>query len=241
MTSRRLLLLFGAGSQTRAVNDVLIALGAILLYDGTLALTKIDNLGTGGAALDGTPTDVTVDADGMHFNGTTSLIAVPNNAALTGLAVSTYAYLLRPATAGESGIGHFHQWGNTNGYVGFGGALTSLNARVSAGGGGSGTRAETTTTTGLAADTLAWVFRTYDNTGDRKIHLYKGVNGVVSEFAYSLQQAASAALDAVSTLTIGNSSGGANTYDGAIVRAAIFSGVLTAGNMAAIAAAPIDA
>jgi hypothetical protein len=88
---------------------------AVLVLDGTLTedeTPKMKNLGSAGSVLDGTLTDVTVDADGMHFNGSTSKIVVPTHTSLTGLSTYTYITIAKPASSGGGGSGRLWNWGN---------------------------------------------------------------------------------------------------------------------------------
>lgn len=89
-------------------------LGAILLFDGTLTddmTPKIANLGSAGSALDGVPTAVTIDENGMNFDGDTSMIVVPLTAALSALTDQEALVIGNPASGGEGGVGSFFRFG----------------------------------------------------------------------------------------------------------------------------------
>lgn len=87
----------------------------------------------------------------------------------------------------------------------------------------------------LTVSTWTWLFRTFDNAGDRKNHIYKGVGGAVTEATYGTDTAMAAARSALGTQnTIGNQSGGGAGIDGLIDEALMFSGVLTTAQMLAI-------
>lgn len=107
--AQRLLLL---GEQT-TLQGFFLALGAVLLYDGTPT-----NLGTAGSTFNGTPTDVTTDStNGMNFNGTTSSVEIPNGAAWADLINSgayTIVAIARATTVGENNSGRIWTVGASN-------------------------------------------------------------------------------------------------------------------------------
>lgn len=89
-------------------------LGALLIFDGTLTedeTPKIANLGSVGSAIDGTPTAITVNENGMVFNGDTSKIVVPQHASLTSMDAQEWVIVGREATAGEGSSGAAFRWG----------------------------------------------------------------------------------------------------------------------------------
>lgn len=81
------------------------SLGAIAIYDGTLNGSNIANLGSAGSAIDGVPTNVTIDSNGMNFNGTTSVITIPNHASWVDLPNFTYIAIAKANAIGENNAG----------------------------------------------------------------------------------------------------------------------------------------
>lgn len=93
--------------------QVTAALAPILLYDGTLTADnppRMKNLGTGGSAFDAVITDVTVDSNGMNFNGTTSALVIAAAAAITDLINLEVFFDANPVSTGESGVGVFFRY-----------------------------------------------------------------------------------------------------------------------------------
>lgn len=211
------------------------SLGALLLYDGTLTAdgTKIKNLGGGGDTYDGTPTDVTIDANGMNFNGTTSKVVIPDGAAIQALTVWSIIAVARYAGYGENNVG----------------TLLHLGA-VSSGGFRSNTTANgqflhnvdtNATDANSIADTsyltlgqTALFIATYDNGGDRIPKLYKGVNGTAVEAVYSAQTVGTGTLTPPVGAIIGNFAD-VRTLNGFIKSIALISRAVTADEMGNLA------
>jgi hypothetical protein len=157
--------------------------------------TNEANRGSVGSALDMTILSATLGQVGKLgvneaalCDGANTLYSTPNNAALAALTTWEYVFLVNPTNAGEGSLGSFWSWGNGGASqeieLTFNSALTSLGMRVY---NTVPTAFLATTTTGLTAATWALIFAAYDNAGDRKGHLYKGITGAVSEYAYSAQ------------------------------------------------------
>lgn len=89
-------------------------LGAVLIYNGTINGNEIANLGSGGVTLNGTPSNVTIDANGMNFNGTTSVVSRAANAAINSLTEFTYMQVWKATTVGENSGGRLWNWDNVN-------------------------------------------------------------------------------------------------------------------------------
>lgn len=100
------------------INSYLKSLGAIAIYDGTLNGGSIANLGTAGSAIDGVPTDVIIDANGMNFNGTTSRVVIPNHASWVNLTSYTYLAIALANSVGENAAGRIWTIGSL-GYSAF--------------------------------------------------------------------------------------------------------------------------
>lgn len=145
--------------------------------------TAVDNSGTVGDPADGTWTAGvgTPGAVGQTgrlganeaylFGGTDSYITIAAQTALNNLTKYTYGLLLNPTTPGESNLGQLIATRN-----GAGKMLRIHNASfaVHAFHTSNATTATTTTTNNfLVAGEWQWIFATFDNDGDRKIHLYR--------------------------------------------------------------------
>ncbi len=175
------------------------------------------NSGSLGAALNGTYTACTLAQAGkmsasgaVLFDGVNSLLTSP--AGVYGnYAAQTYAALVSVSASGEGSSGRLFDIANATTVLRFNGALTSLiSIRAAVG------TPSITTTTGVAANTWTWLFWQFDNAGDRKVHLFKGVAGAVSEYGYSAQNAATGALtdQSATALAIGNNTGQTRTMAG---------------------------
>lgn len=216
----------GGLTAQQILNNYLLSLGAFLLFDGTMTgdLTKVKNLGSGGATYDATPTDVTIDMDGMNFNGTTSILTVPNNAAYANALITSQVIAHTRVNAGEGGNGTYFMFASNNNRL-LNSTATALAARRIT----SGTNPQAVTTTSFTNAVPGVLYMEYDDSGDRLIHLYKGVAGAVAEFAYSAQPAATGTLSAeANSLNIGNDASAALTFNGEFRFFAWFNRVLTA-------------
>lgn len=202
--------------------------------------TNEANRGSGGSALDMTITSATLGQTGKLgtneaalMDGANSRYQTPNNAALAALTTFEYVFLVNPSSAGEGSAGRLLTWGQASfePLLGFNGALTSLAARVST----AVASFDTITTTGLSASTWALVFWAYDNAGDRKSHIYKGVAGAVSEFGYSAQPAMTGTYKTpTNPLNLFNRTDQGLTFAGLGDEVLIFNGNLTSGQRAAL-------
>lgn len=100
-----------------ATVQLLLNLGAILILNKNVtndAIPKAKNLGSGGAVLDGTMTDIIIDANGFNFNGTTSRIVIPTNTLLTGLTSYSYVFVGQAINGGGGDGGRLWGWANGN-------------------------------------------------------------------------------------------------------------------------------
>lgn len=85
----------------------------VLLFDGTLTTDvtpKMKNLGTGGSFFDATITNVTVNENGMNFNGLTSALTIPIASAIANLTNLEFFFDANPVSTGESGVGVFFRY-----------------------------------------------------------------------------------------------------------------------------------
>jgi hypothetical protein len=199
--------------------------------------TNEPNQGSLGSAVNMTITSTTLGQTGKLgpnnaylTDGALSRLQTANNATLAALTSFEYVFLINPTTAGELSFGRFACWGNGSSGQGyqmcFNGALTSLRVLLY---NTVPSSFDTTTTTGLTAGAWQLVFVAYnDGDGVRKGHIYKGVSGAVSEYAYSAQPAMTGTFKApTTTLNLWNDVGQITTFDGLVDEALIFSGNLT--------------
>lgn len=165
--------------------------------------------------------------EAYDFDALASIITIAATASLD-LATFTEVALVRPDAAGESSVGRISNYGSGTQFTQFNGALTALRAQV-----GAGTAANTVATTGLTAATWALLFQTYDDAGDRKVRLYKGIAGAVAEYAYSTQDAATGTRSSVaaSALNVGNRTLTDCTWDGLYDEFMMFNRILSAAEM----------
>ncbi len=181
------------------------------------------NSGSAGTAINMTGTSVTFQqtgklgaTDAVSLDGANSRLQTANNAALANPTTWEFAFLVNPNSAGESSQGKFFSWGNafsdTIHHFEFGSGLTAVRTQIW---NAAGSSFASSTTTGLTASTWAWVFCAYDDSGDRKAHLYKGISGVAAEYAYSLQVALTGTYKTpTQALNLFNTSNQTLTFDG---------------------------
>lgn len=178
------------------------------------------NSGTLGTAYNGVYTACILAQPGkmsatgaILMDGATSLVTIPGDAtdrAPTG----TAAFLLKPSSSGEGNAGKFHNWGGLC-FTGFVTAGLRLDGRE---------QAATTpaTSQGAAGSPLVttawqWLFRIYDDVGERKVRFYIGINGALAEIAYSSGPTAAIGLANAKTglnLILGNKADASATYAG---------------------------
>lgn len=223
------------GGQSYA--NFIASIGAVLFFDGTLNGSNIKNLGSLGAAGDGTPTDVTIDANGMNFNGTTSKIDVPALTGYNNLATYTLMMDLNPAGAGEGNAGHLITTDAGTGRVW---RINSASLPFNFFHTSSGTAASSLTANSfVATSTRQLFFVTFDNAGDRKARIYKiPAAGVLTEATYVTQDAMTGTIALpTAALCVGNRAAQTFTLNGVIGRggAGIFNNVLSAAQMNEIA------
>lgn len=197
-------------------------LSPILYYDGTLNGSNIANLGSAGSALDGTTTAVTIDANGMNFNGTTSKIVVPDHAALQALATYTVVGIVKANGFGENNAGEIFHLGALNAFriTGTAGRVTTVFDTNATDAGATTNDAFISTGVGLA------LFNTYDDAGDRRCHLYRGIAGIATEATYSTFNAATGTRVTPVGAIVGNFSD-VRTWDGIINKIFVCNRLLT--------------
>lgn len=166
--------------------------------------------------------------DAYLFDGADSLITVPAGA-YGAYVATTYAMLVNPSSAGESGVGTFFNYDVNQTDLRFYSSLAALKAVRAATSG-----AVTATTTGLSASAWVWLFWQYDHGGDKKIHIYKGSGGALTEYSYTGETvAASGTLTDQSAipLIIGNNNAAGRSFAGTYDEFALFNYLLTAAQM----------
>lgn len=198
--------------------------------------TNEPNVGSLGSAVNMTITSTTLGQTGKLganeaylFDGAVSRLQCANNATLANKTAWEWVFLVKPSGAGEINFGAFFCWGDGNPdnspNLLFNGGVSSLLCRVY---NTTPTNFNTTTTTGLSTSAWSIVFAAFDNAGDRKVHLYKGISGAVTEFGYSAQPAMTGTYKAPTVaLNLFNSSGQSVTFAGLGDFAGVVDGNLT--------------
>jgi hypothetical protein len=164
--------------------------------------------------------------EAYDFDALVSKIAIADNAAIQALATYTIIGLVHADGFGENNAGEIIHLGALNAFraTGTAGRFTMVFDTGS-------TDATSTSTDGFLT-TGAWlaIFGTYDDAGDRRARLYKGVAGVVTEATYSAQTAATGSRVAPVGAIIGNFSD-VRTWDGLIDEIIVCNRVLTSAEM----------
>lgn len=202
--------------------------------------TTVLNYGTAGAAANGVWTAGAgalgqtgkLGANEAYDNdGLVSKIVIPDIAAIQALATYTIIGLCKADAAGENNAGTILHLG-----VGAAAAFrrTGVNNQWNMGFDTDTTDAVTSTEVNFAPDaTWLAMFGTYDNAGDRKCRIYKGVGGAVVESNYAGgQTAATGTRVTPNGATIGNYTD-VRTFDGLIDEVIVCDRVLSAGQMLA--------
>lgn len=166
--------------------------------------------------------------EAYDFDGLVSKIVIPSDAAIQALATYTIIGLVRADGFGESSAGTILHLG----------AASTMDFRLSGAGGifRMGFDTDTTDASSVSAGgffaTGAWaaMFGTFDNAGDRKARIYKGLAGAVTEASYTTQTAATGTRVAPVGAVIGNF-GDVRTWDGQIDELIVCNRVLTAAEM----------
>ncbi len=233
-TAAKLSLLYRTRN-TLTWNAVMASLNLAALWNmRQTAGTNEPNEGSLGSALNLTLTSVTLGQTGKLganeaylLDGASSRMQVVNNPTLAGYLAWEYFFLVNPTSSGEITTGRFFTFNSSVAapFLQFNSTLSSLLGRVF---NTSATAAATTTTTGLTAGLWAVIFVSYDDAGDRKLHIRKGVGGAVSEFGYSSNQAVTGTYLAPDLhYILGNDGGQARTWDGLFDAAGVKAGNLT--------------
>lgn len=212
--------------------ELIASLGGVLSFDGTLTddSTKIKNFGSLGASADATPTDVTIDANGMTLNGTTSLLTVPALTGYNNLETFSWVFDATPTGAGESNIGHMitTDSGTARAWRINSASLPLYFFNTATGGGN--VAAESITANGFLATSVRQLFVvTFNNAGDRtaRIHKYTTAGGY-AEASYVTQNAMVGTIALPSAaLTVGARAAGAFALPAVVKHVAVLSTALT--------------
>ncbi len=199
--------------------------------------TTIINHGSLGAAQDGTWTPGTGAlaqtgqlgaGQAASWDGLDTRVVVPATASLDGISKYTFAFLCKPATLGESAGGIFYSFGNSSTE---GNLIATNSVRCFQ----QSTVSAQSLTSGITFITLGswqWIFFQYDDTTDRKLHIFKGIGGAVTEAAYTTQTAATGTLvNTGQPLYIGNRALIDRTWSGLFDEVVMFNSILSSDQM----------
>jgi hypothetical protein len=241
-------LLFGSQTRAQLVSALITSFAPVGWWSmRATSGTNEPNRGSAGSSADMTITSATLGQTGQLganeaalMDGANSRYQAANVAALASLTTWEWVFLVNPSSAGEGNQGKFFCWGD--------GLFASANPRMefNAGLGGfaisvfntTPTTFSTTTSTGLSASAWALVFVAYDDVGDRKIHVRKGIARTVSEYAYNAQPPLTGTYrPPTSVLNLFNNSAQGATFAGLGDEAFVISGNLTPAQRTALVVA----
>lgn len=232
-TAHKLLLLLSGGGLSYA--SYIASLAPVLwLRLRETSGTNAANSGSLGAAADGTwtPGAGAVGQTGQlganeayDFDGAASDILIPDATAINNVAVVTYATLFKADGAGENNIGMFYS-SSTRQF-----RINSSSFPVRMFISGTANANSVTNNSFISTGAYHWIFATFDNTGDRKVRLYKGISGAVTEATYTTQDAMTGPIVNTATHHVGNNAAANGTFDGLIDESLIFDRVLTTAEM----------
>jgi hypothetical protein len=163
-------------------------------------------------------------ADAYSFNGSTSRIQINTDGTLDDLAPFEIVYICKPASAGESNVGHFWRWGATsNTRAGYQSSGSQVFFFVDYG----TTDAQKVIAAPAFGDWQAYFF-SHDNANTPNARIFLGDAGVVTEpTPTSNVNQAGSIVAGTSNLFLGNNTASTNTFDGLIDEILIYNRVLT--------------
>ena len=152
--------------------------------------------------------------EAYDFDGALSKDSFPITPTMANAVEFGVAILNFPDTLGETTTGILYCYGDLGGafMLRYSGAAGTLVGRVDY-----ATDAITLTSTALPLGAWSWIFANYSESGDRKLHLYRGVAGVVTEFAYTTNTASVGAFSPPAVpFVVGAQANQSQTWDGKI-------------------------
>lgn len=192
------------------------------------------------AAMDATALSCTVGQAGVGsqganeaylYDGANSKLTLPTSAALAALTTFSYAFLVKAGSAGEASAGTFFNWSDASGnYFHFNGNINQCDLLLKA----ATTAPRALTAQLLTANTPAWIFVTYDDAGDRKPYVYKGIAGAVTNKSGAQTAAVGTLTAPTNPMVIGNKASQDKTWDGLFDEIAFFNYVLSVPQMTAL-------
>ena len=211
-------------------------------FDESAGQALLDSAGTSNGVLGTTsaveasdPTRVTGHSAGaLQFNGSNQLATFPSG---TPQLAFTYVAWIYPTGWGPSGYGRIFSKESSTGFDNFylcvGGSTATLQATF-----GTGTAQEIGASNAIALNAWQQIAVSYDDGGDRILHLY--VNG--KEIAYAAESAQTTAVSAVSNpFLVGNRPAQDRGFQGMIDDVQVYGGALSASAIAALYRAPSTA
>ena len=215
--SKHLLLMKRGGLTALNYISTSIAPELFFKFDETSG-TSVTNYGSLGGTATWTPgsgsqNNTAPVGKAYDLDGSNSRVEYANNATMANAEEFAGGMLVNADSAGKTSSGALWIWGILS---------TAYNLRFSSGLALVGrvdyaTDAITLTSTTLSTGVWQWIFYRYSLAGDRKLHVYRGVNGAVAELTYTTNTASSGAYSAPSgSFMIGAASNNSLNWDGKI-------------------------
>ncbi len=223
--SQRLLLLLSSPDYTGYVQSLFDGNpGVWLRHNETTGTTAFDS---GPSGLNATNTGATIAQTGQlganeaydfGLGSGDNLAIVDSGGLLDSVTTQKWAFLARADGLGDGSAGRFFNWDNTNNRLHFLSSNRLIAVLPTA-----GDDANATTVTDAIADCIsawAWYFMDFDNAdalgNGRKIRLFKGIGGVVTQLSLATDDAATGTYTATSSndLYLGNRQSTTIGFDG---------------------------
>jgi hypothetical protein len=248
MRSASKVLLFGSQTRAQLVNALIASFAPVGWWSmrATSGTNEL-NRGSAGAAANGTytlgagvlaQTGQLGAGEAALWDGLVTKLQIPNVAALASLTTFEYVMLLNLTALGEGTLGQFFAWGTGSSSNEFHMQFPGTNTMQLHTFNTTPTSFTTTTTTTLGLSAWRVVFVPYNNDGDRKVHIYVGAAGAVSEVTYGTQTALTGTYKApTNPLVIGNRTAQDLTAAGRFDEFFICSGNLTPAQRTALTVA----
>lgn len=169
------------------------------------------------------------------FDALDSLVTGPASANINNANQFTYASLVKVSSAGEASAARFHVDNGQQRSLFFASSISPFRLNWQIGAATTSGLVTSNAGQGLITNTWAWLFCTYDDTTDRRPHIFKGQGGAMAELAYSANNAAVGTLNNGSgALLIGNRPGSDRTLDGYYDELLFFNRILSTTEMTQI-------